>query len=288
MTGKLAQIQARISTVEQLSSVISAMRGMAAARVAEANHHLDGVRNYASAVARAIGQVLAASGEVGENVAAGSAAKTVIVAICAEQGFAGSFSHHILDYVSELLEQVPEENRELLLVGDRGKLVAAERGIEPQWTTAMISGIAQSTALCNRIMEALYERIAVGNVQQVNLVHAGPAVEQQFNIVAKCLIPFDFSRFPVAKAQQALFHFPRGALLEKLASEYIFAELCEAVVLSFAAENDARMRAMVSAQENVGETLEKLVSISRRQRQEDITNEIEELAASVLIPRTDD
>ena len=59
MSGKLAEIEARIGSVEQLSAVIAAMRGIAAAHSAEASHHLDGVRAYAGTVGHAIGQALA-------------------------------------------------------------------------------------------------------------------------------------------------------------------------------------------------------------------------------------
>jgi len=57
----------------------------------------------------------------------------------------------------------------------------------------------------------------------------------------------------------------------------VFAELCEAVTLSLAAENEARMRAMTAAKTNVSKMLDELVSRSRQLRQEEITNEIVEL-----------
>jgi len=66
-------------------------------------------------------------------------------------------------------------------------------------------------------------------------------------------------------------------LLASLAEEYVFAELCEAIMLSFAAENEARMRAMISARDNVAETLDHLTAQARQLRQEDITNEIIEV-----------
>ena len=57
----------------------------------------------------------------------------------------------------------------------------------------------------------------------------------------------------------------------------MFAELCEALTLSLAAENEARMRAMSAAKTNVAKMLDELVARSRQLRQEEITNEIIEL-----------
>ena len=53
-------------------------------------------------------------------------------------------------------------------------------------------------------------------------------------------------------------------------------------MLSYAAENDARMRAMIAAHDNVTETLDQLVILSRRLRQQEVTEEIVELASSSL------
>jgi F-type H+-transporting ATPase subunit gamma len=66
-------------------------------------------------------------------------------------------------------------------------------------------------------------------------------------------------------------------LLAELAEEYVFAELCEALTLSLAAENEARMRAMAAAKSNVSKMLDELIARVRQLRQEEITNEIIEL-----------
>ena len=277
MSGKLAEIEARIGSVEQLAVVISAMRGIAAARTAEAGRHLEGIRTYAGAVAHAIGQALAVTAApAGGEAAAGPQA---IVAFCAEQGFAGSFSARILERAASL----SAADTVILIVGDRGLAAAAEKGIVPDWSQPMVSSVEQVTLLANRVMDALYERIDAGTVRSVRLVHARPSASSVLDIVAKRLIPFDFSGFPaIGNGEPPLLTLPPRDLLASLVEEYVFAELCEAAILSFAAENEARMHAMVAAQQNVSDTLDGLVSASQRQRQEEITNEIGELSASIL------
>ena len=59
MTERLSDVVARIGSVRQLSSVIGAMRGIAAARAREARERVEGVRAYAATVGAAIGQALA-------------------------------------------------------------------------------------------------------------------------------------------------------------------------------------------------------------------------------------
>ena len=93
-------------------------------------------------------------------------------------------------------------------------------------------------------------------------------------------VPFDFDRFaPDPSLVPPLTTLAPSELLGKLVEEYVFAELCEAATLSFAAENEARMRAMIVAHEHVEDRLRQLVAQSHQLRQEEITSEIIELAA---------
>ncbi len=67
-------------------------------------------------------------------------------------------------------------------------------------------------------------------------------------------------------------------LLERLAAEYLYAQLCEAAMHAFEAENEARMMAMASAKTNIETKLAALSHRERQVRQEEITAEIIELA----------
>ena len=109
------------------------------------------------------------------------------------------------------------------------------------------------------------------------VVHAAPSLGE-VHVVDRSLAPFDFARFPRAKnPSPPIITLPPQILLAELAEEYVFAELCEALTLSLAAENEARMRAMTAAKSNVAKMLDELVARSRQLRQEEITNEIIEL-----------
>ncbi len=110
-------------------------------------------------------------------------------------------------------------------------------------------------------------------------MHAAPSLGE-IHAVERTLAPFDFARFPRARNHAPpIITMPPPQLLGKLAEEYVFAELCEAITLSLAAENEARMRAMTAAKTNVSKMLDDLIARSRQLRQEEITNEIIELAA---------
>ncbi len=284
MTERLSDVVARIGSVRQLSSVIGAMRGIAAARAREARERVEGVRAYAATVGAAIGQALSLADDGGAPTGPGAArGGHLVIALCAEQGFAGAFNRRVLEAAERLLKADGSPRGELLLLGGRGRAAAEERGLEIGWSAAMAAHVDEVGALADRVTEQLYDRLGSGAVTRVSLVHAAPALGE-IHVVARPLAPFDFARFPrVRNPSPPIITLPPQILLIQLAEEYVFAELCEALTLSLAAENEARLRAMTAAKSNVTKMLDELVAHSRQLRQEEITNEIIELGGRRMV-----
>ena len=278
MSGKLSEVEGRIGTVHQLEAVITAMRGSAAARSREARSRLDGIRAYAAAIGAAIGQALALAPESKPLPRSGEHKEGhVVVVLCAEQGFAGTFNERVLDAADDYLKS---GSAELLVVGNRGAMVAAERGLAFGWSAPMVAHAEEVPMLASRITDALYSRLEKGQATRVSVVHAAPAPSATIEIVERALLPFDFARFKVTpRGVPPITTLPPEQLLAELAEEYVYAQLCEQVMLSFAAENEARMRAMIAARSNVSRKLDELVGSFRRLRQEEITGEIIELSS---------
>jgi F-type H+-transporting ATPase subunit gamma len=281
MSGKLSEVEGRIGTVRQLNAVISAMRGIAAARSREARARLDGVRAYSSAVGTAIGTALSLASDRGPPASLGNERDArLLIVLCGEQGFAGSFNDRVLDNVAG---QLGSSSVEILLVGDRGAIVAAERGLVVSFVAPMVLHTEEVPSLANRITEALYQRLASKHATRVTVIHAIPGPSGSIEIVERALLPFDFTRFHVTPTRiPPIVTLPPEQLLDQLAEEYVYAELCAAVMLSYAAENEARMQAMIAARTNVERKLNELTASYRNLRQEEITAEIIELSAGTL------
>jgi F-type H+-transporting ATPase subunit gamma len=278
MSGRLSDIHSRINATRQLEAVITAMRAVAAARAREAQSRLAGVRAYSEALGEAIGAAMALAPD--ETAAPSPAADGhIVLAFVAEQGFAGAFSERALAAARAAIGRSRGETA-LLLIGARGAALAAEQGLEAAWSAPMVSHVEEAPALADRIAGALYERLGENQAARVTLIHAAPLAIAGARVVGRPLIPLDLARFPASRGGvPPLTNLPSRELIAGLAREYVFAELCEAVVLSFAAENEARMQAMIAARANVRDRLDELTASHRRLRQEEITEEIIELAA---------
>src|SRR5271165_6830897 len=103
MTERLSEIRAHIVATRQLETVITAMRGVAAARTREAQARLEGVRAYAEALGEAIGAALSLS-EREEPVASDEKRNLgqILLAFCSAQGFVGAFNERVLAAVKKI------------------------------------------------------------------------------------------------------------------------------------------------------------------------------------------
>jgi F-type H+-transporting ATPase subunit gamma len=285
MSNKLSEVQGRISSVQELESVVSAMRGIAAARSREAQSRIDAIRACADMVGTAIGDALMLDqDDESDTPPKGIHDTEVVIILCAEQGFVGTFNERVIEAATQRGGSLETE---FFLIGDRGIALAAEHGLTTTWSAPMVAHADEVSALADRIAESLYERLNAGHATHVTLLHAVPNPSDTIEVVESALWPFDFGRFKQAiRVNPPLITLKPKILLARLAEEYIYAQLCESIMLSFAAENQARMRAMIAARTNVHDTLGKLIGESRRLRQDEITSEIVELSSVTLAAAT--
>lgn len=99
MTERLQDITDQISHTVQLDGIVNSMRALAALRVRQAREALPATEAYAATVREALLRVLPLlPGEAGRS-RHGKNSGVGIILFCAEQGFAGLFSEHILEAV---------------------------------------------------------------------------------------------------------------------------------------------------------------------------------------------
>lgn len=277
MSNQLGEVQARLGTVNELASVVTAMRGIAAARTREALAHIPGVRACADQIGAAIADALtlALPGAGDLPTSPRSRGVAIQIVIGTEQGFVGTFNHRVM----QAAQIAAAGDVEYFVIGDRAQRVAGEFGYPLSWSAEMVVHANAVPDLAGRVVNALYRRLQGGNISRVTLVHGAPEPQSGAAVITTSLLPFDFQRFePANRPYPPIVNLPARQLLERLAEEYVYTQVCEAIVLSFAAEDEARMRAMIAARRNIDDTSERLTGDYHRLRQEQITAEIIELS----------
>ncbi len=275
MAERLADVVTQLHNVRQLEAVVTAMRGIAASRAQQSRSLLAGVEAYTEVISRAIGQALSLLPQDVSAATPQRRARRGLILFCAEQGFAGAFSERVLDAAAGDIDDATS-----LIIGTRGAAVAGERGVKAAWSAPMAANVDALPSFANRLADALYAYVASGAVAEVDVIFPRSVSGSGIQIDRHSLLPIEFQRFARPVEQQApLTTLAPQPLLERLAAEYVYAQLCEAAMLAFEAENEARMMAMTSAKANIATKLNTLSMRERQLRQEEITTEIIELAA---------
>jgi F-type H+-transporting ATPase subunit gamma len=276
MAERLADIAAHTHAVRQVGAVVNAMRGLAGTRAQQGQALLPAIRAYADVSARAIAQALRLQPEADPPGApAKPAGEGVLIVFGAQQGFAGAFADRVLNAVGPGLAKA-----HVMMVGDRSVAIARQRGLEPAWTIALPDRPASVAAMASELVDALDEHLSRAGPVKVELIvpvwHTGRGAAPK----RRSLLPLDLARLSAGAGQVPLTTLPASVLLDRLAEEYVFAQVCEAAMEAYAAENQARVQAMAAAKTHIDTQLHLLEQREHQVRQDEITAEVIELAAA--------
>jgi F-type H+-transporting ATPase subunit gamma len=263
---QLLRLRARISSLQELRDLFRALRALAASHVQEAQSALSGIRRYVEVVGDAIAEGAALLPET-EGLAASSEPSdaSVLIVICSEHGFAGAYNKRLLDRA--VAER--KAGQELVIIGSRGTMLAAERGLDVDRSFPMATHVGGVLGVTRRVGEYL----AV--VSTADVVFGSYRRGGYFETEARSVLPLEPALLVGSERRSPpLHHLASDALLQRLASEYLFAEITRAVMESLASENGARLRVMEAANHNIGDKLEGLRRSENALRQEAITSEL--------------
>jgi F-type H+-transporting ATPase subunit gamma len=270
---RLPELQARIHSLSELSSVVGAMRSLSAVRAQQARGTLDAIREYTAIVGAALARSFMHVPSQDRAPDTKSTARTTVVAFGSEHGFVGGFNARVLDCAAA---RVGTGGDRLLVVGTRGALVAAERRLPSDWTCPMASYVGGIQAVATRVASEI-ARESGELAARVVLVYTRSVGASNWRVVEETLIPCEIT-FEAPSAQVSrvppISNLGPEELFDKLVEQLVFARLTRAASESFACENSARLAAMAAAHENIETKLAELDRLENEGRQEEVTTEL--------------
>jgi len=275
---RLAEIERRVASMEELQRIVGAMRSIASMRVQEAVRALSSVRQYGEVLADAVREALAiaaAEGVLGGEPSGRGRGRALVV-FTSEHGFVGGFNERLIESVKASAADT------LILAGGRGAALAAERGLRAVSAHPMATRLAGIPEAVRRVQQALYPALASGDMAYAEVVFGRYRRSGAGDVARLRLFPLEMPPPRQRAAPPPLRDVPAAELLEKTTAEYVLARLTAAAVESLAAENGARFAAMESAHDNVGKRLRGLRLEASRARQEEVTTELLDLGVGEL------
>jgi F-type H+-transporting ATPase subunit gamma len=275
----LQEVRDRRLAVEAVGSVVSAMRATAAGRIQAAQRAMAAARRYRDVVIRGLA---AARAVLPVSDAAPKA--VLLVVLTSEQPLCGHFNHTVVDQALATHRERSAASRvEVVAVGQRGSRVLAARGLTPDHVEPGATSLPGLRDLVRRLSARADHGYVSGAVGAVEVVYTRyRSVSEQVPAVERVL-PIDRSVVPPAARPSAYCRYlPDPQLVAGLVSQFAYISLYHAAAESYASEQASRLVAMDGATRNTSRMVGELTDLERRERQNEITRQMLELATGSL------
>ncbi|MFO7824012.1 MAG: F0F1 ATP synthase subunit gamma [Cyclobacterium sp.] len=263
----LANLQKKLSSAEDLKSVVRTMKAMAASNIGQYELAVSSLGEYNRTVGLGI---LAYFREkptvVLSNKAIVESKKERLhcaVVFGSDQGLVGQFNDIIAEFVADYLAELPGKT-EIWVVGERLASKLLDMGYPPTKRFVLPGAVEAITPLVSQILVKSEENIDNGRFEGIYVFHNQPKNGVGYSQMVEQLLPLNEQwkqRFLNLKWPTNFIPQVAGGMKDTLLAlihEYLFSSLFKACAESLASENSSRLIAMQRAEKNIGELLDNL------------------------------
>lgn len=273
----------RIATTEDLQSIVSTMKSLAAVSIRQYEQAVAALRDYARTIELGLEVVLGHERPAMAKAEA-AAAPTLAIVFGSDHGLCGRFNHEIVRFTRAELEAAPG-GRHYLVAGARPAAILEASGetVEETWLLPGAVGGLRQTA--HRILGAIDAHRARESGVRVRLFYNRRRSGSTATPASLQLLPLDQAWLAGLADRRwqgpslPTFTMPAQDLLAALVRQHLFIGLFRAGAESAASEHATRLAAMQAAERNIEERLEEMNADYRRKRQDSITEELLDLVA---------
>ncbi|MDE7221003.1 MAG: ATP synthase F1 subunit gamma [Oscillospiraceae bacterium] len=293
------EIKTHIESVRETRKITNAMYLIASTKLRKARQELDNTRPYFNALQSEIKRIFRTAGDVDSHYFSGDEepgreGTWGCLVITADKGLAGAYNQNAIREAMRLREQQPD--MKLFVVGEYGRRFFAQRNIPIEHSflyTAQNPTMARAREISALLLDG-YDR---GEMQKIFIVYTDMAGAMSFQARSTRLLPFRRTHFyeperearplPEAPVREPFEFLPDAStVLNTMMPSYVSGFIYSALIDSFCCEQEARMTAMDSANQNAESLLGELSLQFNRVRQAAITQEITEVSAGARAQRS--
>lgn len=281
------KIKNRIDSVKDTQKITNAMYLIASTKMRKAKSELDCTRPYFSALQGEIKRIFRTAGDVeskyfypvdGSSMLDGTYG---VLVITADKGLAGAYNQNAIREAQRLLES--HQDTKLFVVGEYGRHFFAQHHI-PIERSFLYTAQNPTMQRAREISSLLLGMFEQGLLDKIFVVYTDLKNGLSAEAVSTRLLPFHRMQFADTSKEKEVTapfeFFPSiGAVLDNVMQSYISGFIYSALVDSFCSEQNARMTAMNSANQNAQKILDDLTVQYNRVRQAAITQEITEVSS---------
>lgn len=280
------EIKKRIKSIKDTHKITNAMYLIASTKLKKAKSDLDQTKPYFQMLRQDIKRIFRINSDVEHRYfypidGNWQRSKTYgILVITADKGLAGPYNHNVIKETMKLIGEHPDAK--LFVVGEYGRHFFMEHNIKIKHSfsyTAQNPNMHRAREICDIVLEQFDE----DKIGKLFVIYTDLSSALVGEAISTRLLPFHRAEFAdledETKTIKDLQFYPSIAeVLNNTIKSYISGYIYSALIDSFCCEQEARMSAMSSANENAEKLLSELQTQFNRVRQAQITQEITEVS----------
>ena len=281
------EIKTHINSVRDTQKITNAMYLIASTKMRKAKSELDQTRPYFRALQGEIKRIFRTDKEVDSKYFYPVEGSTALngtygcLVITADKGLAGAYNQNVIKETMQLLAD--HQDTKLFVVGEYGRQFFSQRHI-PIERSFLYTAQNPTMHRAREISAILLDMFNSDALDKIFIVYTDLKNGLDAEAVSTRLLPFHRKQFTAAAGAQqdsASFEFSPSisSVLDNVMQSYVSGFIYSALVDSFCSEQNARMTAMDSANQNAEKILSDLSVQYNRVRQAAITQEITEVSS---------
>lgn len=278
----LQKINRKIESAEDLLSVASTMKSMAAVNLRQYEEAVESLLDYRETIEMGLQVVLRERRALIDAAGEAETSRVGLIVFGSDHGMCGSFNERMRTYVAHWRaeQDFDRDHLRVMTVGHRIAVHLSDEKLPLDHHLDVPGSIDGVTMFVDDVLVGLDEWRAEEGIDHIWLFFNHTAGESIFEPTHAPLLPIDRPwleridrrRWPTKVLPT--FRADADKLFSTLIREHLFITIFRACCESLAAENSARLASMQSAERNIQERLEDLGADYRRTRQSSITAEL--------------
>lgn len=266
----LSELKRRIESVSETQKITSAMETISVSKMRRALERYDGYNSYYAKLHTALNEVFKYVPWDNEFVLPREG-KSLVIVIASDKGLCGSFNHDIFKAADALVT----ENSVVMPIGQMSVERYAKHNELIKDFAYVIYDPHYSDAknIAAKVLELYSSEVSSIQIVYAKMLNHSSSVTDTVK-----LLPFESSGDEVKSEIE--FYPSSAVLIPELINNYCVGMIYGALINTWAAEHCARYNAMSASSKNARDLLASLTSEYHRARQEMVTGEISEIAAS--------
>ncbi len=280
--ANLREIRKRISSVKSTQQITKAMKMVAAAKLRRAQENILSFRPYAYELRNLIADLSAKVEDYSQVplMARRPVNKVLLVVVTADRGLCGAFNSNIVRHAAERIQEYPEAEVQLFMVGRKGLEFFQHRPVTINGQKInFFNDLSFGDAL--DLSETILKIYREQNFDRVEFIYNEFKSAIRQDVVVEQFLPFVPDEELEKSSEQVDFIYEpdKLSILNAVIPKHLHVQVWRILLESNAAEQGARMTAMENATENAEEMIHDLTIYYNRTRQASITTEISEIVS---------